>query len=53
MVAVEKNQPATIQNANKPIRDALKLLKLTVQQASFSLTVSTFIIAKVSTQKQD
>ena len=44
MVAVEKNQPATIQNGNKPIRDAWKLSKSRsavlnpfVQQASFSL----------------
>ena len=43
IVTVEKNQPATIQNANKSVRDALKFSKSrsevpnsSVQQASFS-----------------
>ena len=64
MVAVEKDQPATIQNANEPVRDVPKLsewrsavLNPFVQQASFSPTVAaspdTFIIVKASTQKED
>ena len=28
MVAVEKNEPATVENINKPIRDAPKLSQL-------------------------
>ena len=46
MVTVEKNQPASIQNANEPVRDALELSKSRsavlnpyVQQASFSPTM--------------
>ena len=34
MVAVEQNQPATLQNANEPVRDAPKLLN-PVQQSQF------------------
>ena len=45
-----KNQPATIQIANKPIRDTLKLLKsksavlnLAIQQASFSVLILLYL----------
>ena len=63
MVAVEKNQPATIQNANDPVRDVPKLSEWRISSAeSFCSTrqfrahggsPDTFIIVKVSTQKED
>jgi len=50
MVAVEKNEPANIQNANEPARDPLKLLKSkstvlnpSVQRASFCPTAAALI----------
>ena len=50
MIPVEKNQPATIQNANESIRDALKLSKSrsaglnpSVQQASFLAKVAVLL----------
>ena len=62
MVAVEKNQPATVQNINKPVRDLPELSKSkSALQRSFCSTSqflahggspAAFIIAKASTQKK-
>ena len=46
MVAVEKNQPASIQNANETIRDALKLLKS--RSAMLNPSVQQVIVAQAS-----
>ena len=50
--AVEKNEPATIQNGHELVRDALKLLKSrsavlnpSVQQASFSPMAAVLILS--------
>ena len=51
MIAVEKNQPATIQNANESIRDAPKLSKS--EFLAHGGSPDTFVIAKASTQKED
>ena len=61
MVAVEKKQAVTIQNANEPVRNASKLSELrsavpnlSVQQASFSQSgnLDTFVTVKASIQKE-
>ena len=62
MVAVEKNQPANIQNANEPERDAPNLSKLrsavlnpSVQHSQFLAhggSPDSFVIANTSTQKE-
>ena len=50
MVAVEQNQPATIQNAPKLSKLRSVVLNPFVQQASFSSI--TFVIAKAFTQRK-
>ena len=60
MVAVEKNQPDTVQKANKPIREAQGLSKSksavldpTTQFLAHGGSPDAFIIAKGSTKKED
>ena len=60
IVAVEKNQPSTIQNANKSVRDAMKFSKSrsavqnsSVQQASFSSTIAVLMPLELYTKKED
>ena len=56
MAAVEKNQPATIQIANNPIREASKsrstVLNPISQFLAHSSSFDTFLILKASTQKE-
>ena len=60
MVTVKKRKPATIQNTNKSVRDAMKLLKSRSsvlnpmrQFLAHCCSLDTFVIAKASTQKED